>query len=141
MKGIPSVALCQMVKSWQCFRLEASGKWCALGDDRYVVDSSLTSKDSVHPDTNIQMGKVTKNLEKLEMFVANVYLYLDGFVNGKNHEVEIVLSYNLEITVKLGKALLIDCTLDSKKMISNLTETIFFKLPSLDKCILSEAHK
>ena len=54
---------------------------------------------------------------------------------------ELVLSYNLEIAVKLGKALLIDSKIDSKKLIKNLEETIFYKLPILDKCILSEAHK
>ena len=87
------------------------------------------------------MGRVTKNLEKLELFAANVSLYLDGFIKNNSHEVELVLSYNLEITVKLGKALLIDSKIDPKKLIKNLEETIFYKLPLLDKCILSEAHK
>jgi hypothetical protein len=87
------------------------------------------------------MGRVTKNLDKLELYVANVALYLDGFIKGGAHQVELVLSYNLEISVKLGKALLIDSKIESKKLIKNLEETIFYKLPVLEKCILSEAHK
>jgi hypothetical protein len=87
------------------------------------------------------MGRVTKNLEKLELYVANASIYLDGFIKNNSHQVELVLSYNLEITVKLGKALLIDSKIESKKLIKNLEETIFYKLPVLDKCILSEAHK
>ena len=137
---MPSVALCKMVKSWHHFRLQQSGAWCTLGQDKYIVDSSILS-DDIHPETNVQMGRVTKNLEKLELFAANVSLYLDGFIKNNSHEVELVLSYNLEITVKLGKALLIDSKIDPKKLIKNLEETIFYKLPLLDKCILSEAHK
>ena len=140
MKDIPSVALSQMVKSWHHFRLEESGAWCTMGNEKYTVDSSILS-DDIHPETNVQMGRVTKNLEKLELYVANVALYLDGFIQNKSHEVELVLSYNLEIAVKLGKALLIDSKIESKKLLKNLEETIFYKLPVLDKCILSEAHK
>jgi hypothetical protein len=51
------------------------------------------------------------------------------------------MSYDIEITVKLGKALLIDTKVESKKLISNLIDTIFYKLPMLDKCVMSEAHK
>jgi hypothetical protein len=47
----------------------------------------------------------------------------------------------MELTFKLGKALLIDTKLESKKVIRNLEETMFYKLPSLDKCMLSEYHK
>lgn len=97
--------------------------------------------DDIHPETNVQMGRVTKNLEKLELYAANTQLYLDGFIKNNSHEVELVLSYNLEITVKLGKALLIDSKIESKKLLKNLEETIFYKLPVLDKCILSEAHR
>ena len=46
----------------------------------------------------------------------------------------------MELTMKLGKALLIDTKLESKKIVRNLEETMFYKLPTLDKCMLSE-HK
>lgn len=54
------------------------------------------------------------------------------------HEVELMLTYEIELTLRLGKALLIDTKIDSKKMLRNLEETMFYKLPVLDKCIISE---
>lgn len=58
-----------------------------------------------------------------------------------SHEVELALSYELELTFRLGKALLIDTKGDSKRIIRNLEETVFYKLPDMEKCILSEQHK
>ena len=140
LKDIPSVALNQMVKSWHCFRLECSGYWTSLGD-KFVVDSSILS-DTIHPVTNTQGGRVTKNLDKLELYVADVTLYLDGgSTDNKNFEIELVMNYELEVTIRLGKALLIDSTCESKRIIRNLEDTMFYKLPELDKCILSEQHK
>ena len=69
-------------------------------------------------------------------------LYLDGACIGPdNHEVELQLCYELEMTLRLGKALLIDTKGDPKKMLRNLEETLFYILPVMDKCILSEQHK
>jgi len=67
--SIPQIALNQMVKSWHIFRMEQTGYWVGLGD-KCVVDSSI-SNDTIHPVTNVQGGRVTKNLEKIELFVAN----------------------------------------------------------------------
>jgi len=90
-------------------------------------------------ENNIQGGRVTRNLEKIEMFVVNTELYLDGACKDKGkHEVELVLQYNLELTLRLGKALLVDHKLEFKKLLRNLEETMFYKLPSLDKVTLSE---
>jgi len=68
-----------------------------------------------------------------------VSLYLDGscLADGM-HEVELSLSYALEMTLRLGKALLVDAKCDSKRIIRNLEETMFYKLPELEKCILSD---
>ena len=52
-----------------------------------------------------------------------------------------MMTYEIELTFRLGKALLIDTKTESKKMLRNLQETIFYKLPVLDKCIISEQHK
>ena len=141
MRGVPSIALNLMVKNWHCFRLEESKQWTSLGSDKYLVDSSILS-DTIHPLTNIQGGRVTKNLDKLEIYVSNTQIYLDGSVYDKNkHEVELMLTYEIELTFRLGKALLIDTKIESKKMLRNLQETMFYKLPVLDKCIISEQHK
>jgi len=141
MKGVPPTALAIMIRNWHAFRLENSGFWTALANDSFLVDSSIL-KDTIHPESNIQGGRVTKNLEKVEIFITNSQIYLDGIShdNGK-HEVEIVLRYDMELTFKLGKALLIDTKVESKKVIRNLEETMFYKLPTLDKCMLSEYHK
>lgn len=73
------------------------------------------------------------------MFVANAEIYLDGSCKDKGkHEVELVLQYNLELTLRLGKALLVDHKLEFKKLLRNLEETMFYKLPSLEKVTLSE---
>ena len=126
-----------MIKSWHCFRLEASGFWTSLGD-KFLVDSSILS-ELIHPQTNIQGGRVTKNLEKLEIFTSDASVYLDGeCLSDDNHMIELVVSYELELTLRMGKALLIDSTSDSKRIIRNLEETMFYKLPELDKCVLSE---
>ena len=78
-------------------------------------------------------------MDKLEIYVSGVQIYLDGIShqNGK-HDVEIVLSYDMELTFRLGKALLMDTKVESKKIIRSLEETMFYKLPSMDKCMLSE---
>jgi len=47
----------------------------------------------------------------------------------------------MELTLRLGKALLIDTRLESKKVIKNIDETVIYKLPTMDKCMLSECHK
>jgi hypothetical protein len=73
-----------MVKSWHHFRLEESGAWLTMEYDKYVIDSSILS-DEIIPEKNVQMGRVTKNLEKLELNVTNVALYLDGFIRGGSH--------------------------------------------------------
>ena len=141
LKEIPHQAMNQMIKNWHCFRLEQSGQWLMLGDGKCIVDSSLMELVP-NLETNIQGGRVTKNLEKIEIFVANSELYLDGACKDKGkHEVELVLSYNLELTLRLGKALLVDHKLEFKKLLRNLEETMFYKLPSLDKVTLSEQHK
>ena len=70
MTNIPQVALSKMVQTWHCFRLEASSHWTSLGSHKYLVDSSILS-DTIHPLTNIQGGRVTKNLEKVEIYVSN----------------------------------------------------------------------
>lgn len=59
----------------------------------------------------------------------------------EKHEVEINLTYDIEITIKLGKALLIDSKVDPKKLLRNLDGTMFYKVPSMDKCVVSEQHK
>lgn len=120
-----------MIKDWHCFRLEASGYWVSLGD-QCVVDISLTT-DTIHPTTNVQGGRVTKNLEKLELYVADPKLFL--------RQGQLKLEYELEITLRLGKALLIDSKTEEKRIIRNLEETIIYKLPLLQKCLLSEQHK
>ena len=56
----------------------------------------------------------------------------------EKHEVEINLTYDIEITIKLGKALLIDSKVDPKKLLRNLDGTMFYKVPSMDKCVVSE---
>jgi hypothetical protein len=85
MKNVPSTALAIMIRNWHSFRLENSGYWTALKNDSFMVDSSLL-KEIIHPDTNVQGGRVTKNLEKLEMFIMNAQIYLDGIShdNGKH---------------------------------------------------------
>ena len=96
-----------MMKSWHCFRLETSTYWSSLGD-KYLVDSSILN-DAVHPLTNVQGGRVTKNLDKLEIYIANVNIYLDGeCISDEKHRVNIGIDYELELTLRLGKALLID---------------------------------
>jgi len=87
------------------------------------------------------MGRVTKNLLRLEIYVTNVCIYLDGYIKNDKHSVEIVLNYDIEITIRLSKALMVDSKLESKKLLKNLEETVFYKLPNMDKCILSEVHK
>jgi hypothetical protein len=52
LNDIPSIALCQMVKSWHHFRLEQSGAWTTMANDKYIVDSSVLS-DDIHPETNV----------------------------------------------------------------------------------------
>ena len=103
-----------------------------------MVDCSILS-DTIHPTTSVQGGRVTKNLDKIELYVTDVSLYLDGSVlEGGLHEVELSLSYALELTMRLGKALLVDSKCDSKRIIRNLEETMFYKLPELEKCVLSD---
>lgn len=67
--SIPQIALSKMVRSWHIFRLEQSGYWVGLGE-KCVVDISIYN-DTIHPATNVQGGRVTKNLEKIEIFVGN----------------------------------------------------------------------
>ena len=106
-----------------------------------MVDASILS-DLIHPESNIQGGRITKNLEKIEIYVTNVSLFLDGAcISPENHEVELSLSYDFELTLRLGKALLIDTKGDQKRMLRNLEETVFYTLPVLDRCVLSEEHK
>ena len=129
----------QMVRNWHYFRLEESGYWYSMGD-KYVVDSSLLS-DAIHPQTNVQGGKLTKNLDKLEFYVANVSLFLDGHESGPGKfEVELALNYVMEMTIKLSKALLIDNKSEPKRIIRNLEETMFYKIPEMQKVILSGSH-
>jgi len=59
----------------------------------------------------------------------------------EKHEVEINMSYDIEITIKLGKALLVDTKTEPKKLLRNLEGTMFYKIPSMDKCVVSELHK
>jgi len=68
-------------------------------------------------------------------------LYLDGEINGDKHKVELTLSCEIELTLRLGKALLIDSKAESKRIIRNLEETLIYKLPNLEKCMLSGIHK
>jgi hypothetical protein len=66
-------------------------------------------------------------------------LYLDGECGDNDkHQVELTLTYEIELTLRLGKALLIDTKADSKRIIRNLEETLIYKLPEFEKCILSE---
>ena len=140
-KDIPGNCFNKMVKSWHCFRLEQSGGWTSLSSDKYLVDSSILT-DIIHPQTNIQGGRVTKNLEKLEIYISSANLYLDGeCISSDKHQVELCLSYEVELTLRLGKALLIDSKADSKRILRNLEETLIYKLPSFEKCIVSEQHK
>lgn len=136
-KDIPSTSLSTMVRSWHSSRLENTGNWTSLGNDSFLVDSSLIDREQI-----LEPGRITKNLQKLEIYVSGVQIYLDGIShkNGK-HDVEIVLSYDIELTFRLGKALLMDTKVESKKIIRSLEETMFYKLPSMDKCMLSEQHK
>lgn len=137
---VPTRALSSMVRSWHCFRLEKSQNWTSI-NDKFVVDSSIMT-ENIHPQTNTQNGRITKNLDKLEIYISNVQLYLDGecFSDDK-HQIEIVLNYELELTLRMGKALLIDTQVESKRLIRNLEEQVIYKLPQLDKCILSEQHR
>jgi hypothetical protein len=59
----------------------------------------------------------------------------------EKHEVEINMLYDIEITTKLGKALLVDSKTEPKKLLRNLEGTMFYKIPSMDKCVVSELHK
>lgn len=136
---IPAPCMGQMVRSWHYFRLEESGYWYSLGD-KYIVDSSLQS-DAIHPQTNVQGGRITKNVDKMQIYIANVSLFLDGAeLSANKFEVELVLSYSMELTLKTSKALLIDSKSDPKRIIRNLEETLFYKLPELQKVILSGSH-
>ena len=95
------MALNQMIKGWHCFRLEETGQWTALGNDKYLVDSSILN-DTIHPQTNTQGGRVTKNLEKMEIYVSNANLYLDGeCTSADKHKVELQLTYELELTLRI----------------------------------------
>ena len=56
----------------------------------------------------------------------------------EKHEVEINMSYDIELTQKLGKALLVDTKCEPKKILRNLEGTMFYKIPNMDKCVMSE---
>jgi hypothetical protein len=111
LSSIPDRALAGMLKSWHYFRLERSTFWKSVSD-KYVVDTDILN-DTIHPVTNTQGGRVTKNLEKLEVFVANLRIYLDGdCLSADKHKVEIALDYEIEITLRMCKALLVDTKCD-----------------------------
>lgn len=117
--NVPSRALSQMLRSWHCFRLEKSTNWTSI-NDKFVVDSSIMT-DTHHPQANVSNGRITKNLEKLEIYISNVQLKLDGeCLDNDLHSIEIALNYEMQLTVRLGKALLIDQKTEPKKLIRNL---------------------
>ena len=73
---------------------------------------------------------MSKNLQKIDIQIrdANIKLEEEG----------VKVSFELIMTLKVVKALLIEYPNNPQKLINHLSETIFYKMPEMQKYVLSD---
>jgi hypothetical protein len=106
-------------------RLAQTKYWVPLKD--CIVDSSFLTA-TIHPANSTQCGRYTRNLTSLKLDVNNSQLYLNG---SSGSDLFLTVSYDLDITIRLSRAQLVDQAQEEKKLIKMMDEQQFFTSPDM----------
>ena len=78
-------------------------------------------------------------MTKLQIEITNSQLYLNG--TAKNNAMFLTISYDLDLTIRLSRVLLMDQSQEEKRMIKLMDEQQYYISPSMRRVMISYKHK